>query len=83
MLSQESPDNKKWTKRRWVARMKFLGSIWGIDITQRPDDYKGLAVQILEEDDGNWFEVGEWFDDAWLDDLIEVLQQAKAYEESR
>lgn len=59
--------------------MKFLGELFGVEITERVDGYSGMMVQLLSEDDGNWFEDGSRFSDGWLDDLIEVLQQAKAY----
>lgn len=52
------------------------GKQFGVRIVKRkgaPND----AVQIISEDDDNWFDHGYQFDAGWLDDLIEVLQMAK------
>jgi hypothetical protein len=44
---------------------------------------KHIIVQLLGEDDGNWFKVGNGISSFWLDDLIEVLQKAKSIVEAQ
>lgn len=56
--------------------MEIKGECFGIRIIKR-EDAPNDAVQILCEDDGNWFEKGEMFDAGWIDDLIEQLIAAK------
>ena len=56
--------------------MKLQGECFGIEIVERPDAPND-AVQILVEDDGNWFDVGQPFDAGWIDDLVRQLLAAK------
>jgi hypothetical protein len=57
--------------------MKFLGSCMGVELFERGND-NHIAVKLLVEDDGTWHD-NDWFDSAWLDELIDVLTQAKIY----
>lgn len=55
---------------------EFRGKLFGVLLIERRDAPND-AVQILAEDDGNWFTVGEPFDAAWIDDLVKHLTLAK------
>lgn len=57
--------------------MKILGGQFGVEIVPRGRDDDHACIQILSEDDDNWFESGSSFSSFWLDDLIKVLQSAK------
>lgn len=54
------------------------GQQFGVRFEKRGEDDPHVIVQILVEDDGNWFEVGSGFSSFWLDDVISQLQIAKA-----
>lgn len=69
--------------------MEFLGKCFGVRL-EPSDDYDPvngslgpntgeMQFIILVEDDENWHEQTTSGSVAWLDDLIDVLQAAKAY----
>lgn len=58
--------------------MKFLGECFGIEVMDKEKDGLPVLVKLLIEDDEIWHEKEE-FSSYWLDDLINVLTQAKNY----
>ena len=56
--------------------MDIKGDCFGVRIIKREDCPNDL-VQILVEDDDNWFEKDTPFDAGWIDDLISVLRAAQ------
>lgn len=59
----------------------FTAEGWGSLLTplglRSSDDDNHVCLQLLREDDGNWFEVGRPFSSFWLRDLIYVLKEAE------
>jgi hypothetical protein len=41
-----------------------------------PKNDPHVIIQLMGEDDGNWFEIGNGFSSYWLEDLIIVLRSA-------
>jgi hypothetical protein len=59
---------------------KFLGESVGVRIDPRGDGKKDrhLMVTIMAEDDGNWHDKDS-MSSFWLDETIEVLQEARRW----
>ena len=57
--------------------MKILGELQGVEIVPRYINDPHVLLQLLGEDDGIWHKQGNQFSAFWLDELIDVLQQAK------
>lgn len=56
---------------------ELKGKQFGVRLVQRASKDEHICIQLLSEDDENWFEVGNSFSAYWLDDLISILQNAK------
>lgn len=62
--------------------MKILGKCFGVKIRKNQKyefndkKYTHHLVDLLVEDDGNWFKKTT-FDAYWLDDIIEVLTKSR------
>ena len=63
--------------------IEFKGICKGIKLTERGIDDPHICVQILTEDDKNWFASKNPFSSSWIDELIEELQIAKSYMETQ
>ena len=60
----------------------FLGSCHGVILTRRGGkDDPHVCVQIITEDDENWFISDNNFSSFWLPPLMSVLQQAQDWME--
>lgn len=59
------------------------GKQFGIRLVPRSKNDNHICLQILTEDDGQWFKKGNYFNSAWIDDLIEQLQIAKCLLQSQ
>lgn len=57
--------------------LELQNAQFGVRFRKRGPDDKHIIIQLLGEDDGNWFAIGNGFSNFWLDDLIGVLQDAK------
>jgi len=57
----------------------FKGNQFGVRFESRSDNDNRVCIQLLGEDDEHWFEIGNTFSSFWLDDLISVLQTARAH----
>lgn len=57
--------------------MRMLGAQFGVEIGDKIEGNNGLKLQILVEDDENWFKCGNWFSSLWINDLIDVLKKVK------
>lgn len=66
----------RWCSRLEVEVLMIVGEQFGVRVVRR-NDAPNDAVQIISEDDGNWFEHGNQFDAGWIDDLISVLRAAQ------
>ena len=55
---------------------EIRGEQFGVRFVKHPKMDKAI-IQIITEDDENWFEHGNPFSQHWIDELIEVLQKAK------
>lgn len=57
---------------------EIKGKQFGVRFEPRGDGANDnhICIQILTEDDENWFEAGNSFSSYWLEDLITVLQTA-------
>ena len=64
--------------------MEFKGDCKGVRLVKRGENDSHISIQILSEDDGNWFvdEINQ-FSSYWIDDLIEQLKNAKLFIESQ
>ena len=64
---------------------EFKGNCKGIKLTKRKrnENDNHICVQILTEDDGDWFASCNSFSSYWIDDLIEQLKITKAYIETQ
>jgi hypothetical protein len=58
--------------------MKFLGECFGIEIKDNGHDNNYKLLSVMVQNDEVWFNKEE-FSSYWLDDLINVLTQAKNY----
>jgi len=64
--------------------MDFKGNCKGVRLVKRGTEDSHISVQILTEDDGDWFvDERNQFSSYWIDDLITQLQEAKSYIESQ
>ena len=54
---------------------RFLGEICGVQILNSDSDHP--LIQLLIEDDENWFEQNFIIDPYWINDLISVLKSAQ------
>ena len=61
----------------------FLGVCKGVHLDKRGENDNHITVQILTEDDGNWFASEKGFSSYWIDDLINQLQKAKEFLEKQ
>lgn len=57
---------------------KFLGNCMGVTIRSRGDDGH-IMFSICVADDGHWHEKLDGASSYWLDELIEKLEQARAF----
>ena len=62
---------------------RILGEQFGVEFKQRGHKDNHICIQLLNEDDENWFDKGKSFSSYWIDDLIQVLNLAKAELESK
>ena len=62
-------------------RREFKGDCIGVQLTERgPDPLdKHIVINLLIEDDENWFESGFSVSSAWIDETIEMLEEARWY----
>lgn len=58
---------------------EFKGQCKGVRLVPRGINDPHICVQIITEDDENWFESDKSFSSAWLDELIEQLQEARVW----
>lgn len=56
---------------------EFKGGQFGVRLVPRGGNDPHVCIQLLGEDDENWFEIGNSFSSFWIDDLIQQLQIAK------
>lgn len=56
----------------------IAGNIFGIDIKHR-EDARSPLLTLVVEDDGYWHRKDFNFSAFWLNDLIKVAQEAKAF----
>lgn len=54
------------------------GRCFGVKLEARGPNDLHVCVQIIGEDDGHWFDVGNPFSSFWIQDLIDQLEIAKA-----
>lgn len=54
--------------------IELKGQQFGVRFERRGDDDRHVTIQLLSEDDENWFKVGNPFSSHWLTDLIQILQ---------
>ncbi len=52
---------------------------FGVKIIPRGPNDEHVVIQIITEDDENWFDHGNSFSSYWIDDLIDVLQETRRY----
>lgn len=64
-------------------KIEFKGQCKGVILTKRGEHDEHICIQILTEDDENWFASANAFSSGWIDELIEQLQQAKKYLETQ
>ena len=62
--------------------VEFKGKCKGIGLRKRGIDDPHIEVVLLVEDDEIWHETGS-FSSYWVDELIEKLQEAKKYIETK
>lgn len=62
---------------------EFKGECKGVRLRERAPNDNHICVEILTEDDENWFTSDSYFSSVWIDDLITQLQAAKAYVETQ
>lgn len=58
--------------------MEIKGQQFGVRLDARGHEDPHVIIQLLGEDDENWFTIGNGFSSFWLDDLILVLQDTRA-----
>lgn len=63
--------------------LEFKGQCKGVKLTERGVNDNHICLQILTEDDENWFPSENSFSSGWIDELIEQLQIAKKYMETQ
>jgi len=54
----------------------FIGKCHGVILTQRGKKDPHVCVQIITEDDDNWFISDNSFSSFWLPDLMSILEEA-------
>ena len=59
----------------------FFGSCHGVILTRRGKDDPHVCVQVITEDDENWFISSNSLSSHWLPNLICVLQEAQGWME--
>ena len=65
-------------------KIDFKGDCKGIRLTRRGENDPHIMVNILTEDDENWFvNENNTFSSYWIDDLIKQLNNAKSFIESQ
>ena len=57
--------------------MEIKGAQFGVRLEKNSAKADDIFVQLLSEDDDNWFDVGNGFSSYWLNDLITVLEAAR------
>ena len=62
--------------------VEFKGECKGIGLRKRGVNDPHVEVVLLVEDDETWYETGS-FSSCWIDELIEKLQEAKKYLETK
>ncbi len=62
-----------------VVEKSFLGKCHGVILTRRGKDDPHVCMQIITEDDENWFVSDSDFSAFWLPGLISVLQEAQTW----
>jgi hypothetical protein len=61
-----------------MIHTEFKGDCMGVRLVQRDRDDKHICFEVLVEDDEVWHTMGGRTSSAWLDELIDVLQKARA-----
>jgi hypothetical protein len=56
---------------------EIKGNQFGVRFEKRGPKDPHVIIQLLSEDDDNWFEVGNSFSAFWISDLIAVLETAQ------
>lgn len=83
MEKARAPENQKKNQKGNKRQMKSFknteikGQQFGVRFVPRGDKDDHICIQLLSEDDEQWFETGSYFSSHWLDDLIAVLKKAK------
>jgi hypothetical protein len=62
---------------------EFKGHCKGIRLTKRSVNDNHICIQIITEDDDNWFASANPFSSHWINELIEQLEITKAYLETQ
>lgn len=62
---------------------QILLTQFGVRFQTRGENDSHILIQIMSEDDENWYEHGNSFSSFWLDELISVLTIAKENLEHR
>jgi hypothetical protein len=57
----------------------FVGSCLGIGLSMRGDDDNHVCIDILVEDDDNWFIGASGFSSAWLPELTCLFREAEVW----
>ena len=68
-------DGHKYTKL-------FFGSQFGVGLLPRGEEDNHVCVQILSEDDENWFPSESSFSSYWTSDLQAVISEAQGWMEA-
>jgi hypothetical protein len=63
--------------------IEFKGDCKGVRLKNRSENDNHICVEILTEDDENWFVSETSFSSYWIDELIEQLQNAKSFIETQ
>lgn len=56
---------------------KVKGTQFGVRLQKRGPEDQHVCIQLMGEDDDNWFNIGNPFSSFWLSDLIRTLQRAE------
>lgn len=70
------------TLKTLTAPLEIQGVQFGVRLVRRGVKDNHICVQLRSEDDERWFDVGDAFSSAWLDDLITQLTMCKTLLES-
>lgn len=59
--------------------VEFKGECKGVRLSARGAGDDHICLQILTEDDEQWFASSQPFSSSWIDELIEQLQRTKLW----